>query len=337
MPFLCYNGGKNKERNGVKTAIPDRKFSMKKPEQNALTPTRADCEAHIRATLPPRPVASHKGTFGRAHLFCGSAAYTGAALLSSEGALRMGVGLTYLYTAREAAEPARARLPELIIRELSPIALGAPDVTDALLAADGVILIGPGISQTDARGNPADPTHFAEMLSQLLSRTGGAVVLDADALNLLARGTPDAAALLRTAKRDIVITPHPTEFERLFGIKPTPDTNTRVAAACDFAAKSGATVILKGAGTVIVSPDGVATVNPSGSSALSKGGTGDVLSGMLTALLAMKMPPYDAARAAVYLHGAAGDTLAASLSDFGVLPSELPIAAAKELKRILEK
>lgn len=310
---------------------------MKNPEQKALTPTRAACEAHLRATLPPRPAASHKGSFGRAHLFCGSASYTGAALLSAEGALRMGVGLTYLYTAREAADPARARLPELIIRDLSPIAMGGVDVTDALLAADGVILIGPGISQTDGCGAPADPAHFTEMLSRLFARAGGAVVLDADALNLLARGTPDVPAFLSCTKREVLITPHPTEFERLCGIKPAPDTAARVAAACDFAEKSGATVILKGAGTVIAAQDGSATVNPSGSSALSKGGTGDVLAGMLTALLAQGMPAYDAARAAVYLHGAAGDTLAATLSDFGVLPSELPTAAAKELARVLDK
>ena len=247
----------------------------------------------------------------------------------------MGVGLTYLYTTREAAVAARARLPELIIAETTTAAAAGEDVRRLLLSAEGAILIGPGIGQMDGDGRPVDPTHFCELLVALLSHTGGAVVLDADALNLLSRGTPDPAALLSRTKRNVLITPHPTEFARLTGKKPAM-TEERIAAAQDLAEKSRATVILKGAGTVIASPDGCATVNPSGSSALSKGGTGDVLAGMLTALLAMGMPPYDAACAAVYLHGAAGDALATTLSEYGVLPSELPAAAARELARILE-
>ncbi len=309
--------------------------NMHNEERITLIPTRTECEAQLRATLPPRPEGGHKGSFGRAHLFCGSATYPGAALLAAEGALRMGVGLTYLYTAPIAAVAARARLPELIIRELTPIAAGGADVMAALASADGVILIGPGIGQTDGVGQDVDPAHFSELLAHLFSCTGAPVVLDADALNLLSRGTSDPAALLAGAKREVLITPHPTEFARLTGHKPSPEPDARIAAARAFAAKSGATVILKGAGTVVASPDGRAAVNPSGSSALSKGGTGDTLAGMLTALLAQGMPPFDAARAAVYLHGTAGDTLAASLSDYGVLPSELPAAAAKELARIL--
>lgn len=308
---------------------------MQKDDKITLTPTRAACEAHLRATLPPRERAGHKGSFGRAHIFAGSKTYAGAPLLCCEGALRMGVGLTYLYTAPIAAAAARARLPELIIRELPPIAQAGGEVATALLSSDGAILIGPGIGQTDGAGQDVDPLHFSELIARLLSCEGGPVVLDADALNLLSRGTEDPAALLAGAKRGVLITPHPTEFARLTGHKPSPDPDERLAAARAFAAKSGATVILKGAGTVVASPDGHAAVNPSGSSALSKGGTGDTLAGMLTALLAQGMPPFDAARAAVYLHGAAGDTLAASLSDYGVLPSELPTAAARELARIL--
>ncbi len=308
---------------------------MQNSEEKTLYPTRAEAETHLRACLPARLAASHKGSFGRAHLFAGSEIYTGAALLCAEGALRMGVGLTYLYTTQAAAAAARARLPELIITETSPAAAGGEDVRRLLLAATGAILIGPGLGQTVADGTPVDPAHFCELLGALLTQEGGAVVLDADALNLLSRGSVDPAALLREAKRDVIITPHPTEFARLCGHKPNPSTAARVVFATEFAARSGATVILKGAGTVIASPDGRAAVNPSGSSALAKGGTGDVLAGMLVALLAEGMPPFDAARAAVYLHGAAGDTLAATLSEYGVLPSELPTAAAKELARVL--
>ena len=133
----------------------------------------------------------------------------------------------------------------------------------------------------------------------------------------------------------MILTPHPTEFARLAGEKPASDPAARLAAARAFAKESGATVLLKGSGTVVADPTGRASVNPSGSSALAKGGTGDVLAGMLGALLAQGMPPFAAACAAAYLHGAAGDTLAATLSDYGVLPSELPFATARELARIL--
>ena len=308
---------------------------MQQEEKITLTPTRKESEAQIRRALPPRPEGGHKGSFGRAHIFAGSHTYAGAALLSAEGALRMGVGLTYLYTAPDAAAAARARLPELIIRTLSPIAAGGEDVRAALASAEGTVLIGPGIGQTDERGQTLDAAHFCELLLRLLSSAGGPVVLDADALNLLSRGGSDPAALLFSSVREVIVTPHPTEFARLTGKKPSSDPADRIAAARAFAARSGATVILKGAGTVIAAKDGRAAVNPSGSSALAKGGTGDVLAGMLTALLSQGMSPFDAACAATYLHGAAGDTLAASLSDYGVLPSELPAAAARELARIL--
>lgn len=332
---------------------------MQKNKQiTPLTPSRAELEVQLRSTLPARAQNAHKGSFGRAHLFCGSDTYTGAALLSAEGALRMGVGLTYLYTPQKTATAARARLPELIIEETPPIAEAPAAALPSLAAATGAILIGPGIGRgidpnaspdTDRRraevGNgaddgvplspPAAPSAFAAMLSDLLSESGACVVLDADALNLLSDGVEDTAAFLAKSKREVVLTPHPLEFARLSRLPLATLQADRVGCAHAFAEKSGATVVLKGAGTVIASRDRAPTVNPSGSSALAKGGTGDVLAGMLTALLALGMPPYDAALAAAYLHGAAGDTLAATLSDYGVLPSELPAAAARELRRIL--
>lgn len=301
------------------------------------TPTRAELEAHLRTVLPARARASHKGSFGRVHLFCGSDTYTGAALLSAEGALRMGVGLTYLYTTQRTAAAARARLPELIIEEIPPIADAPAAALPSLAAATGAILIGPGIGRLRADGSAADPEAFCAMLSDLLSESGACVVLDADALNLLSDGVEDTAAFLAKSKREVVLTPHPLEFARLFRLSTATVQADRVGCAHAFAEKSGATVLLKGAGTVIASRGRAPTVNPSGGSALAKGGTGDVLAGMLTALLALGTPPFDAALAAAYLHGAAGDTLAATLSDYGVLPSELPAAAARELARVLEK
>ena len=124
------------------------------------------------------------------------------------------------------------------------------------------------------------------------------------------------------------------EFSRISGLSLSEIAADRVAAARRFAEESGTCVLLKGSGTVVTDPQGHVTVNPSGSTALSKGGSGDVLAGMLASLLAQGMMPYDAARLAAYLHGAAGEEEAARYSERGVLPSDLPRAAARVLCRL---
>ena len=293
-------------------------------------PTRVEADAYIRAALPSRPRDSHKGTFGRALLACGSPLYAGAALLAAEGALRLGAGLTFLAAPREVAFAARTRLPEVITRELPPIT-EAPDAYLPYFAEAGergAILVGCGI------GSGSAPLPFAEMIRALLAETGAPVVLDADALNLLSR--VDVRAVLCGAARPVILTPHPLEFARLTGWTLEEIQNDRIGAACRFAVKTRATVLLKGADSVIADENGYA-VCPSGSPALSKGGTGDVLAGMLTALLAEGLPPFAATFAAAYLHGAAGEALAKTYSEYGVLPSELPAAAAEVLRGIFTK
>ena len=293
-------------------------------------PTRAEADAYIRAALPPRARDSHKGSFGRALLACGSPLYAGAALLAAEGALRLGAGLTFLAAPREVAFAARTRLPEVITRELPPITekpnAYLPYFVEA--GAQGSILVGCGIGGTE------DPLPFAEMLRSLLSGTGAPVVLDADALNLLSR--VNAADILRGAARPVILTPHPLEFSRLTGREVAEIQTDRAGAACRFAAETGATVLLKGADSVIADANGYA-VCPSGSPALAKGGTGDVLAGMLTALLAGGLSPFAAAFSAAYLHGCAGELLAKTYSEYGVLPSELPSTAARVLRGIFTK
>lgn len=141
--------------------------------------------------------------------------------------------------------------------------------------------------------------------------------------------------ILSAARRPVVLTPHPAEFARLCGLSTEEVQADRVAHATAFARATGAILLLKGNKTVLALPDGSYTVNPSGSAALAKGGTGDVLAGVLVGLLAGGMAPAEAAFAAAYLHGAAGETLAAQVSPYGVLPSELPAAIAREIARLL--
>lgn len=290
-------------------------------------PTRTEAEDGIRAALPPRKKDSHKGDFGRAALVCGSSLYAGAAILAAEGTLRMGAGFTYLYSVREVVAAARARLPEVICREMPPASEGLYHYLPYLAAADA-ILLGCGI------GQEGDGEAFCAALSSLLSEDGGTVVLDADALNLLSRH--GAREILRGARRAVILTPHEMEFSRLSELSLAEIRADRVGCACRFARDTGAVVLLKGAGSVIARQDGSYSVCPSGSPALSKGGTGDVLAGMLAGLLTQGLSPADAAFVAAYLHGKAGETLADRYSERGILPSELPVRAAEILCDVLK-
>ena len=288
-------------------------------------PSRAEARALLRELLPPRARNAHKGHFGRAALACGSSLYAGAAILAAEGALRMGAGFTYLYSVREAVSAARARLPEVICREMASAPSSLTDYLPDLQAADAA-LIGCGI------GQEGDAAAFCADLSSFLATEGGPLVLDADALNLLSKG--DARAVLQGARRRVILTPHEMEFSRLSGLPLAEIKAEREGCAARFAAETGATVLLKGAGSVIAE-DGRYAVCPSGSPALAKGGTGDVLSGMLVGLLAQGVPPFEATFLAAYLHGEAGEAEARRYSERGVLPSSLPAAAAEILNEAL--
>ena len=271
--------------------------------------------AWARCALPLRPDASHKGTFGKALVVTGSDAYRGAAFLSLEAALRGGAGYVTFYGEDSLADALLPRFPEALYRR-APLS----DLP-ALLAADAgqsATLIGCGCG--------ASPT-VADAVFALLRAEGGTLVLDADAINALAADPRAAADALRTARRPVILTPHPLEFARLTGRSVADVTAHRIDSARTFAADTGTVVVLKGAATVVT--DGkTLRVNGSGSSALAKAGSGDVLAGLTVSLAAVGQSPLDAASLAVYLHGAAGDLLAEEYSHAGVTPSDLPKTVA---------
>jgi NAD(P)H-hydrate epimerase len=169
-----------------------------------------------------------------------------------------------------------------------------------------------------------------EMTEKLITAEGGPLVLDADAINSLARF--GSAELLKKAKRRVILTPHPMEFSRISGISTEEINSARIKVAREFAKEHNCILVLKGAGTVITDGERV-FINSSGSSALAKGGSGDALSGLMVSLLAFLRDPLEAAAAAVYIHGAAGDKLAEEYSEYGVTPSDLP----KEMARVFLK
>ncbi len=298
----------------------------------SFTPTKTAVEARLRASLPPRLPDSHKGSYGNALLYCGSRTYTGAACLAAMGALRAGAGITHLLAPEEALAPVRIRLPEVVCHPIAPLGKEPASLAgaDRLGGRRGAILIGCGLG----RGTGSEAAAFCEALLSLLSKPGLPLVLDADALNMLADHAASPASFLSQAVRPVILTPHPTEFSRLSGLPVEEIQKNRACHATAFAGQSGCILLLKGHGTVIATPAGEATVNPSGSPALAKGGSGDVLAGVITGLIAGGMAPAEAALAGAYLHGLAGERLAARDSAYGLLPSDLPAAIAGELCRI---
>ena len=269
----------------------------------------------IAALLPQRRAQSNKGSYGSVAAAAGSLAYRGAAALCVEGALRTGAGLVYLASVEPVIQLVLTRTPECC---------ALPCRTDAdggILAADAaavrqrftekpaVLLAGPGLGPSAAR-----------ILNALLTADAKwkAAVLDADALNALAAGELGQFPLLPT---NTVLTPHPGEAARLLG--------------CSAAAgRYGCVAVLKGSGTLIAAPGREMLHNPTGNPGLARGGSGDVLAGMLAALLAQGLAPFDAAACAVWLHGAAADRCAARTSQLTMLPHDILTDLADVVKEL---
>lgn len=262
-------------------------------------------ESDITGWLPRARPLDHKGRRGHVLVVGGAPGMRGAGRLAALAALRSGAGLVTL-----AGEGDVTAADSIMTRALG-------DRLGSLLDDKHAIAIGPGLgaSMTAQR-------HLAEVLA-----SGKACILDADALNILA-ATPEAIA---AAAGPVVITPHPGEAARLLDTTAAEVEADRMKAVRDLASKTRAVVVLKGARTLIcdgtLGDDHVA-INPTGGPALATAGSGDVLAGAIAALLAQGLPAIAAACTAVWMHGVAGDTLAARLGPRGVVSSDLPDAIA---------
>ncbi|HEY8515761.1 MAG TPA: NAD(P)H-hydrate dehydratase [Candidatus Binatia bacterium] len=263
--------------------------------------------AMLAPLLPPRHASSHKGTHGHLLVVAGSRGKTGAAILCGRGALRGGAGLVTVACTDEVLPIIASSTPELMTE---PYGRFSADEWRARLDGKAAVAVGPGLGTSDAA---------VELVRWLVREAGVPLVVDADGLNALARDT----SVLREAKHGVVLTPHPGEMARLVGSSTKDVQARRIEVARTLARDTGAVVVLKGSGTITAAPDGRWTLNTSGNPILGTGGTGDVLAGLLGSLLAQHLEPYDAARLAVFLHGAAGDRLAERLGDAGLLASEL--------------
>jgi NAD(P)H-hydrate epimerase len=271
--------------------------------------------ADVAALFPPRPRAAHKGTYGHLLIVGGSLGKTGAAALAARAAMRTGAGLVTVATAASQRPVVAGLVVESMTEPLAETAVG----TVALAARERVLeLAGPrdAVALGPGLGLDADAQELARHLARALDRP---LVLDADALTAIA----GRLVLLRSAPAPRCLTPHPAEMARLMGASVADVQRDRVAAARAVATEHGVHVALKGATTVVAVPDGRVFLNPTGNPGMASGGTGDVLTGMIGALLARGMEPPDALVAAVYLHGLAGDLAAARLGEESLIASDL--------------
>ncbi len=277
-------------------------------------------EPDVRSRFQARAADSHKGTYGHLLVIAGSKGKTGAAALVARAALRTGAGLVTIATRSDALDGVLRHVPEAMGVELRHQgALGPADLNDLLDAADGkdAVVFGPGILRDEST---------AKLLAAFLEELKVPCVLDADALNAVGTNT----ALLKRAKGELLLTPHPGEMARMLGSNTGQVNSMRIEIAREFAVEHQIVVVLKGARTVIAREDGAVFVNPTGNPGMATAGTGDALSGICGALLAQGFSSEDAAIAGVYVHGLAGDLAAQSKGQRGLMATDL-IEALGEL------
>ncbi len=265
-------------------------------------------EAKLHSLLPMRPRESHKGDYGKILLLCGSRGFTGAAALAAMGALRTGAGLVYL------------GVPECIyaieaVKLTEPVVFPLPD-RDGMLSEEAISTLAQKLPQMDAVlfgcGSGLGPGTEA-IVCYLLEHASCPLILDADGITLASRHK----LMVRGRTGPTILTPHDGEFARL-----SPPGGERMEQTMTLARELGCILLRKGHRTLIT--DGAACwENHTGNPGMATGGSGDVLAGVLLSLLGQGLAPLEAAAAAAWLHGAAGDRAAKRLGEYGMLPGDL--------------
>ncbi len=270
--------------------------------------TFAVCEGDVR--LPPRKEISHKGDYGRLLLVGGSVGYTGAPSLCAKAALRSGAGLVFLGVpeaiyAITAVKNDEAMPFPLPCDEAGRLSADAALPLQSKMAGCDVCAAGPGLGRSDG---------LTELVGELIRGTDKPLVLDADALFALSRDME----VLKARRGPVILTPHEGEFLRLGGVL----SGDRISDARRFAEKHGCILVLKGHRTVTAFPDGEAWINTTGNPGMAKGGSGDVLTGVIGALLG-RLLLREAVTTAVWLHGRAGDLCAEKFGRESMLPTDM--------------
>lgn len=282
----------------------------------------------VRTVFSPRWENSHKGTYGHLLVCSGSTGKVGAGILAARAALRTGAGLVTLALPSSYSVSADASTAEVMTAPLPETGDGALSTRglkalENLVGQRDALAIGPGLSVNE---------ETSRLVREILSWPGFPAVVDADALNAL-EGDLD---LLLPRGELTVLTPHPGEMAGLLGVSSREVQSDRIGAALECSGISGCVVVLKGARTVVAVPDGRYHVNLTGNPGMASAGTGDVLTGMIGALLARGESPLDSALASVYLHGLAGDAAADVLTEHCLTAGDVLDYIGPALKGILE-
>ena len=283
--------------------------------------------------VPPRPPASHKGSYGRVLVVAGSTGMTGAAALASEAALRAGAGLVTLATPKHLNPILEGLLPEVMTLPLAETEAGslAVSATSAILEfaekTKSVLAIGPGLSQ-----HPETVSLVHQLIRE--NREQGLslrMVIDADGLNALSQDRNIFSLL----DRETVLTPHPGEMARLTGASVSTLEKDRIHTAQQFVSEHSLTLVFKGAPTVSADANGDAWINSTGNPGMATGGMGDVLTGVIAGLMAQGIASETAAALGVYLHGLAGDIAAEALGRHGLIASDVLKAVPQAIASLI--
>lgn len=254
--------------------------------------------------LPPRRRTAHKGLFGHVMVIGGDKGMGGAVAMAAEAAARTGAGLTSAATQPAHVAAILARRPEIMVAGVT-----SGQEIEPLLARPSLLVVGPGLGRS----------AWSEQMLQQATLCGLPLVLDADALNILAIGR-----VVRESRRDNwILTPHPAEAARLLNVTTADIQRDRFTAVRALQRRYGGVIVLKGAGTLVCGPDGMTSLCTGGNPGMASGGMGDVLAGIIGGLLAQGLEPVDAARLGVCLHAEAADLAAAEHGERGLLASDL--------------
>lgn len=265
------------------------------------------------ARIPMRPEESHKGTFGRVLVIGGSPCMSGAAYFSAKAAYRTGAGLVHILTHEDNRVILQTQLPEAILSVYGDRPDEQRDIILAAMEKADVIVIGVGLGQSPAA---------EAIVRTTLSRANVPLIIDADAINIIARDL----SILDLASVPIIMTPHLAEMARFCDLTVPEIEADKLYHAIEVAKQNALICVLKGHETLVV--DGGADermiyLNKSGNSGMATGGSGDVLTGVIAALIAQGMEPFVAATLGVYIHGLAGDAAAEELGEYSVMASDI--------------
>jgi NAD(P)H-hydrate epimerase len=287
-------------------------------------------ERDTQAGLPIRSIEAHKQSVGKIFVIAGSKGLTGAALLCSQSAMKSGAGAVVLGIPSAVFSAVSRRTLEVMPYELpstseGSVAYSAMESIGPKMKWADVILIGPGLSQN---------AETVEMIHRVISTSEKTLVVDADGLNALSK---NLALLKRRKCRSVILTPHLGEFSRLISLSVEDIEKNKIEIARSFARKNDVVLVLKGAPTMIATPNGDVFVNPTGNAGMATAGSGDVLAGIIAALVGQHNTPVQAAINGVYVHGRAGDIARDEVGEMGMLASDIMHRIPVVLKKMQDK